>query len=96
MKVIKISNGEIRNGYELSDLVGAAADKAINEHWDFLLNTAETDEGAREINKAFIIESIEANDYLFDEEGELLPIVYIHGVNRVEIRFNHKYLCTIE
>jgi len=191
MKQIKISNGEIRIGYEYSDLPQKAKDKVIAkfaeenttmfEWWDFIFDDAKTigliidefdeieygrgyvkghfedtaehtakkikeehgkscdtyktaqrylkelkklkpDEDAEDIDEVFlnelltdyrkmlkgeleniqsekyIIDQIEANDYLFDETGKMLWITTYTPTNAHTFNYSKevKYPCTIE
>ena len=47
-------------------------------------------------HKDSLIETIEANNYLFDEEGEILPILYFIGEKQqiTKITFG-KHICTL-
>lgn len=115
MKVLKISNGEIRNGFEFKDLSEEAQEIVLQEQINFeimLLNDMQEKHDffyiakemkrmqtpwflASEIydkHKDDLIESIEANGYLFDEDGDLLPIVYHMKENKVvRTVFNNRY-----
>lgn len=89
MKILKLSNGEIRKGYELNDLSSEVRNEVINSHIDFLNSMpieCEDEDGNMqdeyfEHNEADAIESIEINRYLYDEDGEILPTLYHHDRN---------------
>ena len=68
------------NLYSFNELSEQAKQKAINEHMDFLLNEGEMQENEAgvletvyydEIPENEVIESIEANDYVFFQDGSL-------------------------
>lgn len=100
MKRVEISNGEVRIGYELTDLSPEAYETVINDwidgeiemiedehhpYWDCQVEMEKMQtpwflgERIWERYKDDIIETIKANEYLFDEDGEILPIVHYTG-----------------
>ena len=91
MKTLKISNGEIRKGYEITDLSEEVKNKVISEHLAFMESLpieCEQEDGTMEdeymeFTEEETIENIEINKYLYDEEGELLPICYHTKENEV-------------
>lgn len=91
MKTLKLSNGEIRIGYELDDLSPEVRKNVIIEHGNFLDETGESceNEDGEMITEYFehsendIIHSIDINEYLFSEDGEMLPIMYHTKGNKV-------------
>ena len=119
MKTIKISNGEIRKGYEFKDLSESAQTKVLQEQVKFEVEIMDEESPYFEIaeemenlktpwfleseifhkHKQELIETIEINNYLFDEEGEILPVSYhIKGDKVVKTTYGYKdrYLCDIE
>lgn len=88
MKKIIISNGETRIGYEFKDLSSEAKDKVLN--WWFQDMCEEEDD---------IVKTFEANKYLFDEQGQVLPITHFYtGVDNhlTKIEWTNKYNCILE
>ncbi len=51
-----------------------------------------------EKDKAGIIEILEINDYLFDEDGNIIPLVHYVGKHILsgKVQYKQKYFCTIE
>lgn len=118
MKQIKISNGEIRIGYEYADLSQDIQDKVLNGQLEFEMEVMNEESPywylAEEMNKMQtpwflgqeiyarhkedLIETIEVNNYLFDDEGEMLSITYhTEGNKVVRTTYGKKELpCTIE
>lgn len=73
MKTVQI------NLYEFSELNEKAKTKAISEHYDFLCSIDEWDEINDNTPDEVIIESIEANEYLFYSDGNLANCVTYCG-----------------
>jgi hypothetical protein len=106
MKIIKLVNGEIRNGYDFDELSPELQTKAINDHIQFEIETMNDDSpywhcveemdkmktpwflGAKiyEEYKESIIETIKLN-YLFDNEGEILPLTTYTGKNNEILKY---------
>lgn len=77
MKILKIATGEIRHGYEYEELDENVRETVLEEMRDFLISTAESDEEATEcFEDSYVVDFIKANDYLFDEDGKILPVTY--------------------
>jgi len=88
---------ENRQGFTYHDLSEDVKEKVIQEHSDFLIQTAETEEETQ-FDHAYIIEHIEINSYLFDEAGELLPITTHVGKNNEVVKHTwgkNQYPCEI-
>ena|SRR3990167_683500 len=118
MKTIKISNGEIRNGYEFNDFDDDIKNKIIgdciqfeieimNENSDFYSDVLEMEkmrtpwflpEVLYERHKDYFIEIIEINEYLFDDEGRILPVTaHTKGNKVIRHTYGKKEIeCTIE
>lgn len=110
MKKITISNGEVRMGYELSELSEDAKSKVIFEHEEFLRTYPPSieDEGGElttdydyQPTEEEVIDSIEINEYLYDESGDMLPLLYYTGnhpqAGRITYRIAGKeYDCKID
>lgn len=118
MKIIRISNGEIRLGHEFVDLPRPIQEKVLQNQIEFEIEAMNEDSpyfdcvtrmekmqtpwflGAEIYSghKIDLIESIEANDYLFDEEGNMLPVRYHTKGNKiVKTTYGKKELkCTIK
>ena len=108
-KKIKISNGEIRIGYEYNEPPKPIQDKIINEFIQFEIENINTtieageehplsylvDEMKRlntpwflgeviwEKESKYILDIIKINEYLFDEDGVILPITRHYSGNKL-------------
>jgi hypothetical protein len=72
MKKITLSTGEIRLGYDYSELNQAARKKAIENTSDYLADIAESEKEAMNARDAKnILYFISASKYLFDMDGNL-------------------------
>lgn len=58
------------NLYSFSELSKEAKEKVILEHARFLIEVAETEEEAT-FDDDYVVDNIQANDYLFYNDGEL-------------------------
>ena len=102
MKKIIIADGQIIHGYELNDLNVDTREKVIYEHGCFLCDVREPDEEDEDPQfpeESEIVESIEINGYLFDEYGEIIPIVEYTGKHPLSGSFGYgknNTPCTIE
>jgi hypothetical protein len=74
MKKLHFPNGDIRTGYELRDLDKETQDRVIADQGQFLQET-ENDPDYHPTEED-IVESIEINNYLYDDDGEMLDILY--------------------
>lgn len=70
MKTIEI------NLYSFDELSSNASRKAIDDHSAFLVSIANDDEEVNDGYDDYVIESLQVNDYLFFEDGELAPITH--------------------
>lgn len=119
MKQIKISNGEVRKGYEFKDLSEDAKFKALNDQIQFEIEVMNENspffEAAQKMQKMQtpwflaetlfhdykpqLIENIEINEYLFDEDGDMLHITRHIGKNNELIKTTYgltkEYECEI-
>lgn len=117
MKTIKISNGEVRNGYEFSDLTEDVQFKVLNDQINFEIEVMDEyspyyylaekmkknktpwflGQEIYDKHKGDLIDMINVNEYLFDEEGEMLQITrYMKDNKLVKTTYGKKeYLCTI-
>ena len=106
MKTIKLSNGEIRKGYEFNDLSEEAQSKVLENQIQFEIEVMDEESPYYECqlemermltpwflgqeiyseHKADLIDTIQVNGYLFDEEGEMLPVTY-HMKKNNEVDF---------
>lgn len=118
MKQIKISNGEIRIGYEYADLSKEVQDKVLNEQVEFEVEVMDDDSPYKYLademekmqtpwflgqeiyskHKEDLIETIKINNYLFDEDGEIINVTYhTEGNEIVKVTYGKKELpCIIE
>ena len=88
---------ENRIGFDYADLTEDVKQKVIQEHSEFLIQTAESEEEAQ-FDTNYVIEHIEINGYLFDEDGDLLPIVTHVGKNNEVLKHTfgkNNYECNI-
>ena len=103
MKNIKISNGNLINAYEFTDLDNDSQSKVLDEQINFEIDIMNEDsiyyylvEEMEKMHtpwflgseiyhkhKSDLIENININGYLFDEEGEILPIQYHMKGNKI-------------
>lgn len=103
MKVITFTRGDFtekRQGFSYNDLEEKAKQKVLQDQLTFLMETTELeeDEEEPEYSTEYLIESIEINDYLFDEDGELLPITTHVGKNNEVLKHTwskKEYPCEI-
>jgi len=88
---------EKRQGFTYNDLCEDAQEKVIREHTEFLVEMAEDNtEGG--FDKEYVITHLEINDYLFDEDGELLPITTHTGKDNEVLKHTwgkNEYPCEI-
>jgi hypothetical protein len=93
MKILKISNGEIRHGYEIEELEGNPLQKVVEDLQEFLYIVAEDDdERANAGDPSYIKDFAEANGYLFDEDGNQLPLTYQYSGNQlVKVTFGKNH-----
>lgn len=87
---------ENRIGFNYEDLDENVKAKVIQEHYEFLIQTAQSEDET--FNTDDVIENININGYLFDEDGDLLPIVTHVGKNNEVLKHTfgkHKYECSI-
>ena len=71
MQVLKISNGEVRNGYSLSELTRAVQCDVVVNHRPKLAC------GADDYNDDMaVVEMIQERGLLFDIEGNKLPLLF--------------------
>ena len=103
MKTLKLSNGEIRKGYEFTDLSEDVKNKVLTDQVNFEIEIMDENspycEIAEKMDKmktpwflaesifhdcrASLIDTIEANEYLFDIDGEMLPLQYHYNENKL-------------
>lgn len=117
MKTIKISNGEIRKGYEFKDLSEVEQTKILLEQIKFEVEIMDENSPFFEIaeemeqmktpwfleseifhkHKQELIDTIETNNYLFDEDGKLLHLHYfMKGDKVVKTTYGKQdYLCEV-
>jgi len=108
MKQIKTNDNKISlTAFEFSDLKGEAREKTLSQHYGFLTETNEVENESGELvqegleyDEDYIIENIEVNGYLFDLNGEILPITHyvgkhpFSGKHSIKI-FGENMLCSI-
>jgi hypothetical protein len=96
MKLITISNGETRMGYELNDL-GECFSRVMDSTRDLLEGLEEEEDYY--ISDAEVADFIEVNRYLYDESGQMLNIHYKVAnnviVDNVYKVGSKEYQCTI-
>ena len=123
-KTIKISNGEVRIGYEFDELSEEAKNKVIEKFISYAIEDTHVamcnDEDhpliylvhemeemqtpwflgqvVWEKESDFVMGMIKDNGYLFDEDGNIIPIRYHYkGDELVKTSFGDKeYFCVIE
>jgi hypothetical protein len=67
---------ETITAYELNELQPTAKQNAILTHQQFLNDLQQNEPHPEKITESETIENIAVNEYLFNEIGELLPIIY--------------------
>ncbi|MDA3781152.1 MAG: hypothetical protein PF487_13145 [Bacteroidales bacterium] len=118
MKTIEINNGEVRIGYEYTDLSEDVKNKVMSDQIQFEIDIMDEDspyyylvlkmekmqtpwflgEVIFENHKNDLIETININNYLFTEDGDILPITYYTEENKIvkTVIGNKEYDCTIK
>jgi hypothetical protein len=94
-------------GFEFADLKGKAREKALQDHYEFMasVNEEENEQGELvpadlEYDESYTIENIEVNEYLFDLNGDILPITHytgkhpLTGKDSIKI-FGEEKMCSI-
>jgi hypothetical protein len=99
MKLITISNGETRMGYELNDLGAFQKEHVIDSTRDLLESLEEEEDYGDYISDDEVADFIEVNRYLYDESGQMFNIHY-RVANNVIVDTVYKvgskeYQCTI-
>jgi len=81
MKQITTTDGTFSTtGFDFRDLKGKARENAIQSHYNFLSSVEDEEIGYDEDD---IIENIEVNEYIFDLNGELLPMTTYTGKHKL-------------
>ena len=89
MKLIKFENGNKVVGYTFGDLSSQARQFALEEEWQFLLET-KCEEDLEDIDVDYLQEIIEMNNYLYDVDGKLLPIRHYLDKNIMTWVYNYQ------
>jgi hypothetical protein len=108
MKQITTNDNRISiTGFEFADLKGKAREKALQDHYEFMssVNEEENSQGELvpadlEYDEEYTIENILANEYLFDLNGEILPVTSycgkhpLSGQHSIKI-FGEEKMCSV-
>lgn len=82
MKILTLSNGEIRNGYEIMELSAQAKEYVLMKevYFEVYLAHLKDDYSGTTTNKKSILKDLISKKYLYDEQGKNHPLY--HTVNK--------------